>query len=292
MATDRADGANGACEPVEQQDSTGGNFRGAASVDQPMISARGPTTPSAGGELRLRHIGRLSYVCGGNLDCAGSQGLAMSQALEKRGIIMTNRPKRRGRCPRLSLWLILIVGTLWLTPDRASASVFNSAGTGEYDNSGDTCSGNNPTGADVVNIRRYNLINGLGSVVVNRINYIDANTDIDADDVPLFEDIRIIDGDFSAYCGEVWHPGSGGGGTVIAMASCVTAFSRCTYHEIRVDTSWTATASTYDKQRIICHELGHTFGLMHPASVEGCVGSTTNNGYSPHEINDHLNSVW
>lgn len=104
-----------------------------------------------------------------------------------------------------------------------------------------------------------------------------------------YTDVVVYDNNYTVICGYAWH-GSGGSVTGLYVCQALSGGGDCNSSEVRVDTSFTDSASTTNRRSLACHEFGHTLGLLH-RSTNSCLVS---NQYSiiaidSHDIG-HLNS--
>lgn len=133
--------------------------------------------------------------------------------------------------------------------------------------------------ADMVGATTWNRLNNLDPTAINTST---------TTTVTATTDVVVYDTDYATYCGYAWD---GSGGTLIGLVTCVSlnSASECEKHEMRYDTSWTASRSTTWQRALACHESGHTLGLKHrdnTASDSGCLPDTqvAITHYSNHDL--------
>lgn len=114
-------------------------------------------------------------------------------------------------------------------------------------------------------------------------------------------DLRIRDGDFTEYCtvdyGIAWYPAmTSAGATTGAITPCVlkTSGGRCDQHTVLIKRAWINNSymTTGQDRILLCHEIGHAFGLAHREGNTGCMPAglvrdypaERNLGYTSHDL--------
>ena len=81
-----------------------------------------------------------------------------------------------------------------------------------------------------------------------------------------------------------------GSASAIGWTKCQNlSGSKCDRFDIYFDQSWSINASQNYRNNIACHETGHALGLKHDSNTS-CTNTTTPEGYSSHEVTDHINA--
>jgi hypothetical protein len=141
-------------------------------------------------------------------------------------------------------------------------------------------------------IFRDNLLSNNASALSWAMTTALNSTDIDSYYAPSSAgaDVWAEDHDFTTQCGLDWHPGPQ---SYVGYTPCIVAAgSVCDQFKLRIDTSYTQSISTYERQVLWCHEMGHSVGLTHPInqSLVTCMNGN-NNDIAGHE-SDLINGVY
>lgn len=105
-------------------------------------------------------------------------------------------------------------------------------------------------------------------------------------------DVIYYDYDYWNFCGFNWHTL----GSTIGLTVCVSlSGSRCNQFEVHLDTSFTESRTSLERQALSCHETGHTLGLKHQGitsqSYYGCMPNpfVAIDYFSDHDVG-HINA--
>jgi len=141
---------------------------------------------------------------------------------------------------------------------------------------------NGKTGCSAVNMghTRYPKFwySGLTSRVASHTDYartyIVNTSDISSSkDSSLDANTNVVmaDGAYTSTCGFDWYNEVDGG--TLALTTCDTVYSSgdCRQHTVRISTTYFDGATTTQARGLLCHELGHAFGLMHASSSGTCM---------------------
>jgi len=141
---------------------------------------------------------------------------------------------------------------------------------------------NGKTGCTAVNMAhsRYPkfIYNDLTSRVAAHADYARSNvvdqthiTTSDDTSQDANTDVVLYDAAYTTTCGFDWYNELDGG--TLALTTCDTVYSSgdCRQHTVRISTTYFSGATTGQGRGLLCHELGHAFGLMHTSSSSSCM---------------------
>ena len=126
--------------------------------------------------------------------------------------------------------------------------------------------------------------------------YAPLDTDVNyLSNVNQFTDVVVYDQFYSngydSFCGKDWYQ-SKGNGYVVGLVTCVSLNSvgECEKHELRYNNNYTSTRNDTERRNTACHEMGHTFGLLH--SPNGCMFLQNNTDENLSTSDNELLNWW
>ena len=137
------------------------------------------------------------------------------------------------------------------------------------------------------------LSDAVDWVVRNDINTTDLSSSLTTS--ATYQDISIHDGDYVSWCDYEWW---GAGGTTIGASKCSELVrSECKWHTVAIQQGWIASTTAVKRKRLVCHEIGHSIGILHQTHgiTHSCMWENPGDSiafFSDHEVNDMINYVW
>ena len=145
----------------------------------------------------------------------------------------------------------------------------------------------------------FYMYGSVASVINNKVNPTDLSVVAELSSPNTTTDIVYYEANYSgaiATCGTTawyWSGSTGipaGSASAIGWTKCQNlSGSKCDRFDIYFDQSWSINASQNYRNNIACHETGHALGLKHDSNTS-CTNTTTPEGYSSHEVTDHINA--
>lgn len=215
-----------------------------------------------------------------NHTCERLQGLVTSVAGVSRQL---------ARCEVTSVLAVALLLMAAFPPSPAQASNFSGA------NSATGCAGPNMADNASHSIW-YDALTTDSITSVNwtrTINYNPTDVDTVNEDVPdSLTDVMVYDADYEGTsCGFAWQTGYPAVG-ILGFAQCLSLTgSRCQQFGVYFDNDFMGPRSTVEERWLACHELGHTFGLMHTNTGSNCMQSPGigTSALTTHDV-AHINS--
>ena len=141
---------------------------------------------------------------------------------------------------------------------------------------------NGKTGCSAVNMGHTKFPKFIYSDLTSRVeahadyarsNVVDQTHISTGDDTSLDANTNVViyDSAYASVCGYDWYNEVDGGTLALTMCDTVYSSGDCRQHSIRISTTYFSGATTAQGRGLLCHELGHAFGLMHASSSGTCM---------------------